>query len=235
MIKTFIISLLLVLSASTKTSVDNHPKGYFCTTEGTVLNYERWTPSSGKLWWRQTLHIHEVKRRSDGALDVAFSSDFQTEQVKLPFDGRVPNRATVLTSGDVQFDIAETASYAARKMFKSLKFKHKGGLSTLKATALPGDSLQDIHAVVSWAAFRYTIDYTDRMVLRRENVDVPAGTFDCIVVQERKLERRPFYKNDRITLTWYALGYGMVRHDTFFLDGQMESSEQLVSVTMLNK
>ena len=65
-------------------------------------------------------------------------------------------------------------------------------------------------------------------MLRHENISVPAGTFHCIVVRERKLERRPLYRNDRITLTWYALGYGLVRHDTFFLDGELESSEQLI-------
>ncbi len=37
-------------------------------------------------------------------------------------------------------------------------------------------------------------------------------------------------KRDRITLTWYALGYGMVRHDTFFINGDVETTEQLESI-----
>ncbi len=57
-----------------------------------------------------------------------------------------------------------------------------------------------------------------------------AGTFDCIVVREHKLEKAPLMKRDRITLTWYALGYGMVRHDTFFINGDVETTEQLESI-----
>ena len=226
--KTLFIIILLFLAALTPVIANTRPEAYFCTTKGATFMYERRTPSSGKLWWRHTMRIHDVTQRPDGVLDVAFSTHFQSEQVKSPVEGPVPAWATVLTSGDVQFDIAETAATAIKRMFKSLKFKSEGGLSTLKVAATPGDSLQEIHAVISWSAFRYTIDYTERKVLRHETISVPAGTFHCIVVRERKLERRPLYRNDRITLTWYALGYGLVRHDTFFPDGELESSEQLI-------
>lgn len=230
--KKLILNILLFFLALTPLMANPSPEAYFCTKKGTTLIYERRTPSSGKLWWRHTMHIHDVTKRPDGALDVAFSTHLQSEQVKSPVEEPVPAWATVLTSGDVQIDVAATAATAVKQMFKSLKLKSEGGMSTLEAMATPGDSLQEIHAIISWRAFRYTIDYTERRVLRHETISVPAGTFRCIVVRERKLERRPFYKNDRITLTWYALGYGLVRHDTFFPNGQLESSEQLVSVSI---
>ncbi|MBQ6769877.1 MAG: hypothetical protein IJP44_02720 [Bacteroidales bacterium] len=230
--KILILNLLIFLSTVTPVLAYDCPEAYFCTKKGATLMYERRTPSSGKLWWRQTMHIHDVTQRPDGALDIAFSTHFQSEQVKSPVEEPVPAWATVFTTGDVQIDVAATAATAVKQIFKSLKFRSEGGLSTLEAMITPGDSLQEIHAIVSWRAFRYTIDFTERRVLRHETISVPAGTFRCIVVRERKLERRPFYKNDRITLTWYALGYGLVRHDTFFPDGQLESSEQLISVSV---
>lgn len=95
----------------------------------------------------------------------------------------------------------------------------------------PGDTLDEIHGKVECAGMKLTIDYTERKVLRREKVTVPAGTFDCIVVQERKVEKAPLMKRDSITLTWYALGYGFVRHDSLLPDGSVESSEQLVSIS----
>lgn len=232
-IKPLILNILLTFLALTPIMAQNHPEGYFCTTKGAILRYERRTPSSGKFWWRHTMSINEVTQRPDGALDVAFSTHFESEQVKSPVEGLIPAWATVLNTGDVQVDIGAMAASAVSKMFKILHFKSEGGLTTLKAMVTPGDSLQDIHAVVSWSAFRYTIDYTERKVLRQETISVPAGTFNCMVVRERKMEKRPLYKNDRITLTWYALGYGIVRHDTFFLDGKLESSEQLVSASIL--
>ncbi len=38
-------------------------------------------------------------------------------------------------------------------------------------------------------------------------------------------------KRDNITLTWYCLGYGFVRHDSLLPDGSLESSELLVSIS----
>lgn len=226
------LNILLFVFVLTPLCAQNYPKGYFCTTKGAILKYERRTPSSGELWWRHTIYINDVTQRSDGALDIAYSMLFQSEQVKLPIEGSVLALATVLNSGDVQVDVAATTASALKSIFKTLTLKSEGGFSTLKAVATKGDTLQDVHAVVSWRAFRYTIDYTERRVLHHETIRVPAGTFNCIVVREHKLERRPFYKNDRITLTWYALGYGLVRHDTFFPDGRLESSEELVSALL---
>lgn len=59
---------------------------------------------------------------------------------------------------------------------------------------------------------------------------LPAGTFDCIVVQESKSERAPFHRRDRVTLTWYAPGYGMIRHDTLLTDLTPETSEVLEEI-----
>lgn len=230
--KTLVLNIWLILSVVTPLFAKNGPEAYFCTKKGATLMYERRTPSSGKLWWRHTVCIDDVKQRADGTWDVVFSTLLQSEQVKSPVEGLVLSAATILNSGDVQIDIAATAANVVKEMFKVLKFKYEGGMSTLRALATPGDSLQEIHATISWSVFRYTIDYIERSVLRHETISVPAGTFHCIVVRERKIERRPFFKNDRITLTWYALGYGLVRHDTYFPDGELESSEQLVYISV---
>ena len=44
---------------------------------------------------------------------------------------------------------------------------------------------------------------------------VPAGTFDCIVVRERKIERGIGRNRDTLTENWYAPGIGPVRHDSY--------------------
>lgn len=230
--KAQIISVLLFFSALTPLVAGNTQQCYFCANKGAVLEYERRTPESGIVWWRHVLRINEVTQKASGDVDVAFSSEFLSEEVKSPVEGPVPASVTISKSGDVLFDIAAAAASVIRKMFKALSFKTEGGRSTLKATNAPGDMLPDIHAVISWGIFDYKIDYTERKILRHEIITVPAGTFDCIVVSERKLERRPLYKNDRNTLTWYALGYGLVRHDTFFRNGKLESTEELVSARL---
>jgi hypothetical protein len=100
----------------------------------------------------------------------------------------------------------------------------------MKATAKPGDKLEEIHAEVAWSGIKYNIDYTDRSVVKKETVTVPGGTFECIVIKEHKAESAPLYKRERITYTWYALGYGMIKHDSYFLDGRQETSEQLYGI-----
>ena len=100
----------------------------------------------------------------------------------------------------------------------------------MKATAKPGDKLEEIHAEVAWSGIKYNIDYTERSVVKKETITVPGGTFECIVIKEHKKESAPLYKRERITYTWYALGYGMIKHDSFFLDGRQETSEQLYGI-----
>ena len=50
------------------------------------------------------------------------------------------------------------------------------------------------------------------------------------MIKEHKAESAPLYKRERITYTWYALGYGMIKHDSYFLDGRQETSEQLYGI-----
>ena len=132
--------------------------------------------------------------------------------------------------GTVDINISDAVSIAAKQRFSLFDFKPKGGISSMKSTIKPGDKLEEIHGGVDWAGIKLSMDYTDRTVIRRETITVPAGTFDCVVVKEHKLEKAPLYKRDRITLTWYAYGIGLVRHDTFFLDGRQECSEKLYAI-----
>ena len=130
----------------------------------------------------------------------------------------------------MEINIAEAAATVAKNRYSAFRFKASGGMSSLCPNVKPGDKLEEIHGKVECAGMKLSIDYTERKVLRREKITVPAGNFDCIVVQERKVEKAPLMKRDNITLTWYCLGYGFVRHDSLLPDGSLESSELLVSI-----
>lgn len=204
--------------------------GYFCTKQGTVLNYERYAPD-GKHWWNQKTKIDSTSLGEDGTVKVGFTSTIKSFDVKAPIKGSVSSAAFVRKDGTVEINIAEAAATVAKNRYSAFRFKASGGMSSLSPNVKPGDKLEEIHGKVECAGMKLTIDYTERVVLRKETVKVPAGTFDCIVVQERKVEKAPLMKRENITLTWYALGYGFVRHDSLLPDGSLESSEQLVSIT----
>lgn len=206
------------------------PGTYFCTTKGATLRYERYDCNSGKHWWTQTTRIDDIKYEDDGSRSIKFTANIKSDKVQAPVKGDVSSTAIIRPDGTVEVNITEAVSIAAGQRLSAFNFKATGGMSSMKSTVKPGDKLDEIHGAVNWKGIKYTLDYTDRSVLRRETITVPAGTFECIVVKEHKVESAPFYKRDRITLSWYALDYGVIKHDSFFPDGRQECSEQLYEI-----
>lgn len=207
-------------------------EAYFCAVEGMTLNYERRNEKSGVFWWRQTTHIDSAVRNGDGTIDIDFSTTVQPVEKSFPVDGPVKGKTVILPSGTIQIDLTSSLLSVARQLASGLHFKASGGISELGADLAPGDTLKDVHTALSWHAISYFVDITQRLVLRREQISVPAGTFDCIVIQEHKEERKPFKRHKNICLTWYAKGYGAIRRDSLKMDGSLEASEILVSFTL---
>ena len=224
------VLLLSVLSCGIiRAEVPISKKGYFCAKQGAVLHYERYAPD-GKHWWNQDTKIDSTALGEDGTMNVSFTSTIKSFDVKSPIKGSVSSKAFLRKDGTVEINIAEAAATVAKNRYSAFRFKASGGVSSLSPNVKPGDTLEEIHGKVECAGMKLSIDYTERKVLRKEKITVPAGTFDCIVVQERKVEKAPLMKRDNITLTWYCLGYGFVRHDSLLPDGSLESSELLVSI-----
>jgi hypothetical protein len=85
----------------------------------------------------------------------------------------------------------------------------------LPADMKPGDKLPDGRGTVKTGVMTHSREIIEREVLRYERVTVPAGTFDCIVVREHKIERGIGRNRDTLTENWYAPGIGPVRHDSY--------------------
>ena len=203
------------------------PDAYFCTSQGTVLHYQRFAAGTDKLWWDHSESIDAV-RAVPGGLEIDVTSTITSPIGKSPVKEPVHSQVFVRTDASVEVDVSAAAAEAARQRFAALDFTSSGGVSVLPPNLVPGGRLPEIHSVVQWTGIKLTIDYTEREVLRTETITVPAGTFDCVVVKEHKMEKAPFHRRERVTLTWYARGIGMVRHDTLFTDGKAETTEVLV-------
>lgn len=227
MMKRIILTYLTIMAALSATA---QPKGYFCSTKGMSLRYERYSPDNSKHWWTNTLTINDVQKAGDGSLEITVSANIVPRNATPPVKGSVKTKSYLHADGTIEVNISEAAAIAAKKRFAAFNFTSSGGTSIMKASAQPGDKLEEIHAVVAWSGIKYTIDYTERSVVKKETITVPGGTFECIVIKERKLETAPLYRRERITYTWYALGYGMIKHDSYFPDGRQETSEQLYGI-----
>ena len=227
MLKRLLICFLAILAALGSTA---QPKGYFCSTKGMSLRYERYSPDNSKHWWTNTVTINDVQKSADGSLEITVSANIVPRKATPPVKGSVKTKSYLHADGTIEVNISEAAAIAAKKRFAAFNFTSSGGTSIMKATAKPGDKLEEIHAEVAWSGIKYNIDYTERSVVKKETITVPGGTFECIVIKERKLETAPLYRRERITYTWYALGYGMIKHDSYFPDGRQETSEQLYGI-----
>ena len=228
--KRFLVILLLSTITMQMLSAQSNPRAYFCTTQGMTLRYERYDPAGKNHWWTQTTSIGRIRPRSNGAFALDVTTTIVSDKEKSPIKGPVESTAILHPDGTIEVSITDVAAAAAHQLFSALDFKVSGGSSFIKKTIQPGDVLEEIHGTVDWNGIKLSLDFTDRVVLRRETITVPGGTFDCMVVKEHKLEKYPLHKRDRITYTWYALDYGLIRHDTYFLDGRQECSERLYEI-----
>lgn len=219
-----ILALLLVSLVSSAASP------WFCETQGRRLSYVRHNADNGKVKWRYTMTFDRVARGSDGA-SVDYTYDFRKPGGAQMYGGPIEMHARISPAGDVTLDIAATMQAVFRSMFPKAKIVSEGGLTVLPAALEPGDSLPDASAVVTVHGMKYTVSVTERSVVRRESLKTAAGTFDCIVVSEHKVETGPGRNRDVLNYTWYAAGVGEVRHDTYgWKTRKLETFETLESI-----
>lgn len=224
-----IVAVLLLLLLAPHASSAASP--WFCTTQGRRLGYVRHNADNGRVKWLYAISFDKVSAGPAGGSTVEYSYDFRKPGGGQMYGGPIRMSAAISPAGDVTLDIAATMQAVFGNMFSKAKPASEGGLTVLPATLGPGDSLPDASAVVTVLGMKYTVTVTERSVVRREPLRTPAGTFDCIVVSEHKVESGIGRNRDVRTLTWYAAGVGEVRHDTFdWKTGKLQTYETLESI-----
>lgn len=208
--------------------VQAYAEGYFFDRSDITLEYVRREAQDGKFSWRHTVNVID-------ATDTGTHIKYTTESLFTKQNGKPLYRSTVTEttfvdkrSGDVSFDVAG-AMVSYIKARTGINANGMEVLSTLPAVMEPGDTLAPVVANAKVGPLTYKLTVTGRKVLRRETVTVPAGTFDCIVIQEHKVESGPGHNRDVINVTWYSKGVGYVRHDTY-IKGKLDTSEVLESI-----
>lgn len=217
--------LACMLLAAVCTAVLTAAEPYVCTRPGTTLHYVRRYAENGRVKWVHDLKVSRVERSADGSLRVFTSSTFTKENGRPYYRNTVREQATVSADGTVTSDFGDAAAAFASAV-AGITMKGSGSTTAMAPDLKPGDALPDLQATFGMGPVRYNVRVTERKVLRRETITVPAGTFDCIVISESKSEDGPAHHRLVTTLSWYAPGTGYVRHDTF-AGGALETTEQL--------
>lgn len=200
---------------------------YFCCTEGARLHYERTVVKDGSLRWR---HVMSIERCSAGG-DISYNSLFTKPGGGTMYGGPVALKVTVKQDGDVEMDAAQAVAAVFSNILGTRNVRTSGGLTVLPSDMEPGDTLPDVSGSATAGPVSMKVDVTGRKVLRRETLTTAAGTFDCIVVQEHKVEKGSLRNRVTTAQTWYARGVGMVRHDTYDKHMELETTEVLVKIT----
>ena len=225
MLRSLILALTLCLSGFFLEAQD----AFFCDEPGKVLVYERHYVKDGRLKWRHEMSINSVSQGDRGEL-IGYSSSFYKPSGAIMYGGPVELEALVGADGDVQMDLALSLASVFSNYVGESKVDFVQSPSVLPSSMKPGDVLKDAEFVVSLLGMKYKVAVTQRSVLRSESLQTPAGDFDCVVVQENKVEKGPGRNRETTALTWYAKGVGMVRHDTYDKNMILETSEVLTSI-----
>ena len=220
-----IFCIILFLSAA---CTNIYSQCYFCDREGATLEYVRKKVADGSFVWRFKGTVIGVTE-TDTYRECTVESSFTKQNGKPYYRSSIIQTVSIdKQSDDVSLDLggAMASFIKARAGLSSTCSKV---VSTLPASAQPGDALEPVEAQAKVGPLTYNLKITDRKILRRETISVPAGTFDCIVVEEHRVESGPGHNRDVINHTWYCKGVGYVRHDTF-IKGKLDTSEVLYSI-----
>ncbi len=202
---------------------------YFCTKQGATLNYVRKYADSGEVKWYHTLKVTSVIERNDSTV-VTTMSDFVDDSGESVMDFPIAQYVRISNDGTIKLELTDAVVAILHSKIPVGHAKKSGEAVELTAGMKPGDILPSAQAQVSMLGLKYTVNVTDRKVLRNESITTPAGTFDCVVISEHKVERAPAYKRETTAISWYADGIGYVRHDTYNKNMVLETTEYLESV-----
>lgn len=203
---------------------------YFCNQAGRKLYYERYSAGKGKLVQTTVLDFMAVNPDETG-LKVEYVMSV-TKPNGRPLYGGPADLTVVITAGnDVLMDLGDSIQKFLKNLFPHSRVKMLENIPALIPAAMqPGDTLPDTHFLMNVGSLKCSINVDGRTVLRNERIETPAGTFDCMVVRERKTEKQPIATKVTWSDSWYAPGIGYVRHDSYDKNMELESSELLIRI-----
>lgn len=216
-----VISLLILLTLRA-----GAVSPYFSTREGERMHYVRRNASNNKVVWTYDASVDSVY-----AGGINFTYDFHRPGGGQMYGGPLRLKMEINGDGDIMVDVASTMKTYVHNLFPRMDVRAEGGKTVLPAAMKPGDTLPDVVARARVLGMNYVVTYTERKVISREDFNAPAGTFACTVVGEHKVESGLGINRDVRTLTWYSVGLGVVKHETYdWKTGKLLTIETLESI-----
>ncbi len=173
----------------------------------TVINFEK--KGSTEV---ATIQSITIDKNGNEKLNSEYTISCDSKGVTMDLNTLLKNKIEATqTNSDVQSEITGTNPFTPNNLSVGLD--------------LPASDMKmDFHA--GDVKMSFGANSTDRKVVGKEQVTVPAGTFDCFVITAKN-EMKLLITKHTTTKIWIAEGVGVVKQETYNKKGHLENYEVL--------
>ena len=205
---------------------------FFPSTAGIVQTYVQ-KNDKGKVenYTRQT--INDVQTSGDEMI-VAYTFESLDKDQK-PTDPPVAIPCKVTIKGDVvTLDMNEAFAGMQNEGLNAL-IEITGVPMEISGSLKPGEKMKDANMLMTMdlgiMKMKTSIQMTEGKCLAIEDVTVPAGTFTCHKITQTTTTTAMRKKTVATTISWYALGIGTVKTETYNEKNKLTGSMELIQLT----
>lgn len=201
-------------------------------------------PSEEGSTWEQTHYSDKDKvtgRTTYEVLKKTLSGDSATFRIKAAYFDEKNEEVFVnefdayCKSGIFEIDMASRMNGETMSAYESMDVTVDAShlaiptLNEAVGTPLEDGTLSVQVSMNGINTFKMTVELTDRMVAARENLETPAGSFDCLKIEQTVMMKMVF-KMENTTTEWYAEGVGVVRSETYDKKGRLSEYTVLTAI-----
>lgn len=219
-----IISIMVAMLFACSLTAAGYDRSGFCPiTPGMELRYANYD-ADNRLRSYYVIKVAEA----EGTLEkgrVVFDQTFFNADGSAMFDGNgIEMEVTV--GGETTV----SRMHDAAKVMRVQDLISKGDASSIPPELSVGTDIPDGIIEVKVGRMGSTIRTVDREITDHDSISVPAGTFDCWLIEEKQ-ETRIIGTRTNTVKTWYAKGIGCVKQTVYDKKGNIENIQVLESVT----
>lgn len=220
---------LMVISCLPLAAAGPDRKPLFCIDSGTHLHYESRDAKTRELLRTTDMYIEGIEDTPEGIL-VHYSLLLRKKGRHEMYGGRTSFTTRIAADGDTYIDFAASLCSFVRGAFPNLPVTASGTPAVLPVDMKPGDSIPEARGKAELPIGSFSVEVSDREVLRNERISTPAGTFDCVVVRDRREQDLMLKTKDQWMVNWYTPGIGYVRHIVYDRDMNAVTVEELCRI-----
>lgn len=226
------IAAILVLAFSI--TIEAFAKDTFFSMDvGTVQTYAQ-KNTKGKIesQWRSI--IKDVKT-SGNETTISYMYEILDKKGKSQDPPQEMPCKVIIKDDIIYFDMNEAfASMKQNMPTNDVKMEITGVPIELISNLQPGQTIKDADMTMSMdlgiMKMKTVVKITDGKCLAIEDVTTPAGTFKCHKITQTSSTTVMGKNMKSTTITWYALGSGMVKTESYDEDNELQNAVELIQV-----